>query len=78
MPMYVRKLRLHCPLFYVDVRLAEHEGRWIASATTPDGPSLGLGFGPAAALLRSLDPFDSLADELLDTAPGDLFWTEAG
>jgi hypothetical protein len=31
-------LRLHCSLFYVDVRLREFNGRWLASADTPDGP----------------------------------------
>jgi hypothetical protein len=37
-------LRLRCSSFGVDVRLRELNGRWIASADTHDGPSLGLGF----------------------------------
>lgn len=36
-------LRLTCSACWVDVRLREMNGRWIASADTPDGPSLGLG-----------------------------------
>jgi hypothetical protein len=36
-------LRLTCSAFSVDVRLLEINGRWIASADTSDGPSLGLG-----------------------------------
>src|SRR5919106_4976704 len=37
------RLRLRCSAFWVDVRLREINGRWIASADTLDGPSLGLG-----------------------------------
>lgn len=36
-------LRLNCSAFWVGVRLREINGRWIASADTPDGPSLGVG-----------------------------------
>ncbi len=36
-PMIV--LRLTCSSFWVDVRLRELNGRWIASADTPDAPS---------------------------------------
>ena len=39
-------LRLSCTEFWVDVRLAAMNARWLASADTPDGPSLGLGWTP--------------------------------
>ena len=42
-------LRLMAPDFWVDVRLRRHDGRWIASADMPDGPTLGLGRNPAEA-----------------------------
>ena len=42
----------------MDVRLAAINGRWIASADTPDGPSVGLAFTPRRALIRALEPFD--------------------
>jgi hypothetical protein len=43
-------LRLTCAVFWVDVRLQEINGRWIASAGTPHGPSLGLGDKPVPAM----------------------------
>jgi hypothetical protein len=43
-------LRLTCSGFWVDVRLREINGRWIASAETPDGPSLGLGLDAVEAV----------------------------
>lgn len=72
--MTVRVLRLHCSLFSVDVRLAHYSGRWIASADTVDGPSLGLGESARDALIHALDPFDSMAEELLETAPPHLLF----
>ncbi|HEX6127627.1 MAG TPA: hypothetical protein VF071_01245 [Candidatus Limnocylindria bacterium] len=36
-------MRLTCEAFYVDVRVREINGRFIASADTPDGPTLGVG-----------------------------------
>ena len=71
---FSRTFRLIASDFSVDVRLAHFEGRWLASADTPDGPSLGLGRLPLEALTRALDPFDSVADELLRSAPENLFW----
>lgn len=59
------RLRLSCALFYVDVRLRDFNGRWIASADTPNGPTLGLGFGAVEALEAALDPFAGAVDELL-------------
>jgi hypothetical protein len=38
-------LRLSCTALWVDVRVAGMNGRWLASADTPVGPSIGLGFG---------------------------------
>lgn len=42
--------RLQCQAFWVDVRLREINGRWIASADTVDGPTLGCGTDAFAAL----------------------------
>jgi hypothetical protein len=61
----VHQLHLSCSLFYVDVRLREFDGRWLASADTPDGPSVGLGASPADAMWAALEPFDGLIEELL-------------
>jgi hypothetical protein len=57
--------RLTCTAFWVDVRLLEINGRWIASADTPDGPSLGLGDEPMPAIEGALEPYHGIADELL-------------
>jgi hypothetical protein len=62
-------LRLSCSSFWVDVRLREINGRWIASADTPDGPSLGLGKGAIEAVERALEPFEGIVDELLASLP---------
>lgn len=58
-------LRLTCSTFWVDVRLREINGRWIASADTPDGPSLGLSVGAIEAVEAALEPFEGIVDELL-------------
>jgi hypothetical protein len=55
--------------FGVDVRLSQIEGRWLASADTPDGPSLGYAFDALAALYLALDPFQPAVDELLASLP---------
>jgi hypothetical protein len=67
-------MRLSCDRheFWVDVRLAAMNGRWIASADTPYGPSLGLAFTPRRALVQALEPFDGVIAELLATAPPEL------
>lgn len=62
-------LRLICSTFWVDVRLREINGRWIASADTPDGPSLGLGKGAIEAVEHALEPFEGTVDELLASLP---------
>lgn len=64
-PAGLIRLRLECSMFYVDVRLREFNGRWIASADTPAGPSLGLGLDPELALQAALRPFGLAAEELI-------------
>ena len=54
----VRTFRLVCPAFWADVRLQQIRGRWLASADTPDGPSLGTGWFPVDALTKALEPYD--------------------
>lgn len=62
-------LRLTCSAIWVDVRLREINGRWIASTDTPDGPSLGLGERAFDAIEQALEPFEGIADDLLDSVP---------
>jgi len=62
-------LRLTCSAFWVDVRLREINGRWIASADTPHGPSLGLGDLALDAIAEALAPFEGTTDELLASVP---------
>jgi hypothetical protein len=62
-------LRLTCTAFYVDVRVRELNGRFIASADTPDGPTLGIGWDAVDAISNALAPFDELIDELLESLP---------
>ena len=59
------QMRLTSSVFWVDVRLLEINGRWIASADTPDGPTLGLGDVALVAIRQALAPFDGIVDELL-------------
>lgn len=49
--------------------LREINGRWIASADTPDGPSLGLGKGAVEAVEHALEPFGAIVEELLASLP---------
>jgi hypothetical protein len=63
-------LRLTCSAFCVDVRLREINGRCVASADTPDGPSLGLGETAKEAIEAALAPFGGIVDELLASLPG--------
>ena len=62
-------LRLTSDVFWVDVRLREINGRWIASVDTPDGPTLGLGAAASEAIAQALGPFSDFADELLASIP---------
>ena len=68
----VQRYRLLCSAFWVDVRLLEVNGRWIASADTDDGPSLGCGTDAFAALWQALEPFVDVVGELLASLPGDV------
>lgn len=63
------RARLTCSAIWVDVRLCEIHGRWIASSDTPEGPSLGLGEWAFDAIERAIEPFDGIADELLASFP---------
>jgi hypothetical protein len=65
----VRQFRLHYRQLLVDVRLYHVDGRWLASADTPDGPSLRTGWTPLSALVEALEPFDGIIEQLLQTAP---------
>lgn len=68
-------VRLTCAYFYLDVRVREIDGRWIASADTPDGPSLGLGEGSVEAIAAALEPFEGMVDELLASLPSLAVWS---
>ncbi len=57
--------RLRCRLFWVDVRVRRFGDRWIASAETPDGPTLGTAGSRPAAVRAALEPFADIRDELL-------------
>ena len=70
----VRTMRLVCSGFSADVRLTQFRGRWVASADTPQGPSLGLGWFPIDALEDALEPFDAFVEELMTSVPDDLRW----
>ena len=63
--------RLHSEAFWVDVRLLELNGRWIASADTAGGPTLGCGSDAFEALWQALQPFDAAIGELLASLPVD-------
>ena len=71
----VHRLHLACASFWVDVRLLQADGKWLASADTADGPSIGLGWMPEEALMRALEVFGDVIDELLETVPDDFHWT---
>ena len=59
------RLRLRHPdlVFYVDVTLTEHEGRWLAVVMLADEPDIGTGTDPCEALQAALaalgEPFAS-------------------
>ena len=71
----LHRLQLTCASFWVDVRLMQADGKWLASADTPNGPSIGLGRIPEEALARALEPFEGVADQLLSTVPDEFHWT---
>jgi hypothetical protein len=61
----VECFRLRSSESWVDVCLLEVNGRWIATAETPDGPTLGTGTSSLEALWGALDPFRDVIGELL-------------
>jgi hypothetical protein len=73
MGLVVVKMRLRCSAFWVDVRLSEFGGRWLASADTPHGPSLGRGVSALTATIDALEPFDGYVEDLIRSGPPELF-----
>ena len=62
------QLRLTHPAldFWIDVRLRERDGRWVAVADLADEPDLGLGETPSEALRGALSVFEGkLLEELV-------------
>jgi hypothetical protein len=45
----------------------------LASADTPDGPTLGRGRSALSAAVNALEPFDGYVEELMGSAPLELF-----
>lgn len=76
--MRVRALRLASSRFAVDVRLSQIDGKWLASVDTPDGPSLGLGRVPQAAIVAALESFEGIIDELMASVPDEFYWIRVG
>lgn len=68
----IREFRLRGPGFWVNVRLYELNGRWLASADSPGGPTLRTGHSPLAALTEALEPFEAIIGQLLESAPADI------
>jgi hypothetical protein len=69
----VVKMRLYCPDVWVDMRVTEFDGAWLASADTPDGPTLGRGRSALSAAVNALEPFDGYVEDLIRSAPSELF-----
>lgn len=65
----VVRLRLSCQLFNVNVRVREMNGHFLASADTPEGPTLGTGTNAIEAITETFEPFSGVLDELLDSLP---------
>lgn len=65
MPERLVTLRLTCSQFWVDVRLRQVEGCWLASADTPDGPTIGMGETAVDALKVALEDYADVRGELL-------------
>lgn len=64
--------RLHCQFFWVDARVSRHNGRWLASVDSPNGPTLAWGKTALSALVEALEPFEGITMELIHSAPSDL------
>ncbi len=65
----VSAMRLVCRESCADVRVAQIRGRSVASADTPNGPSLVLGRYPMQAQAHAFEPIDRHLDDLLATVP---------
>jgi hypothetical protein len=65
----LQSLRLACGAFHVTLRIREFNGRWIASADTSEGPSLGCGDSAFQAIWLALAPFGGAVGELLAALP---------
>jgi hypothetical protein len=65
----VQNFRLSCATFFVETRCLRIKGRWIASADTPNGPSLGYGTTGFAAMWMALEPYEDAVQELLASVP---------
>lgn len=65
----VRRLSLVGDGLCVLLRYVEINGRWLASADTPVGPSLGCGWTPLAAVWRALSPYEVSMDLLMADLP---------
>ncbi len=69
---HIQHLRLTHPEvdFWVDVRLREFDGRWLAVADRADDPDVGTGTGPREALLEALVALGPrVAQEMVAAAP---------
>jgi len=67
----LQHLRLTHPAldFWIDVRLRDFDGRWLAVADLADTPQVGSGETPAEALRDALAPFGPpLVEELVGRA----------
>jgi hypothetical protein len=76
--MRVRSTRLRTRRTWIIVRWASFNGRWIASADSPDGPTLGLGSTPTEALASALEPFGGASTDGFDVMPDDPSWDMPG
>ena len=65
----LQSMQLLCTAGVVDVRIIELNGRWLASADTPDGPTLGCGETSFEALWSALKPYEVFIGDLLATMP---------
>lgn len=69
MSFRVRQLDLVGDGLRVHMRYVGLNGRWLASADTPCGPTLASGLTPLAALWRALSPYEEIIDQLMAHLP---------
>ena len=69
---HVQRCGLSAGSLHVEVRWVHINQRWLASADTPRGPSLGCGLTPLAALWRALAAYPERIDALLISLPQDV------